>query len=206
MPTLLEHRDNVKGGAFNASTEVALAFEQGVAYQSAIQAFANAVNSSTGITAADAEAMRDAYEAMGAFQEVSDDLQLQQVIGLLNAFIELDSSSQEWIADRLVSQITESSGNSWNRTDILTALHALVSEKTALNELVDDLDMVITEVKTGMDARFDTDYITVPDTLEGYKIDVFINLTSHYPKGPVTVLQWFRDSSENAAVTGTEIG
>jgi hypothetical protein len=113
---------------FAAVEDIKAAFEAGVAYQAAIGAFAQAVNSEAGLTEADAIAMRDAYEAMGEFQNVSEDPQLVQVIELLEAFIELDETDQKTVADSLLDKIEEIEGSSWNRTDILTALNMLVEE------------------------------------------------------------------------------
>ncbi|MGB4657475.1 MAG: S-layer homology domain-containing protein, partial [Bacillota bacterium] len=77
----------------------------------------------------------------------------------------------------------------------------------ALDRLVAELDMVVTDVENGFNARFDKDYIEVPAVLSGYKIDVLVELEEELPADArVTILYNGKPTAaDKVAVTGTEI-
>ncbi len=69
------------------------------------------------------------------------------------------------------------------------------------------LDMVVTPINNGFKAKFNKDSITVPDALNGYKIDVFISLESALPEGTKVTILWNGNETEakDKTVGGTEI-
>ena len=77
----------------------------------------------------------------------------------------------------------------------------------ALDRLVAELDMVVTDVENGFNARFDKDYIEVPAVLSGYKIDVLVELKEELPADArVTILYNGKPTAaDKVAVAGTEI-